>query len=79
MSDEVRITLRLPADVHGAIKTAADKHGRSMNAEIVIRLAGISRSILDARVARLEHWAWGNTPPSRLPSLDEFRARQEQS
>ncbi|WP_162409391.1 Arc family DNA-binding protein [Acuticoccus sediminis] len=37
--DEVRITLRLPNKIRNRLKAAADLNGRSMNAEIVIRLS----------------------------------------
>ncbi|MCW5568189.1 MAG: Arc family DNA-binding protein [Dokdonella sp.] len=37
-TDPIRSQLRLPAGLHEAIKIAAEKSGRSMNAEIVSRL-----------------------------------------
>lgn len=39
---EVRITLRLPDDVRDRIAAAATANGRSMNAEIVARIANSS-------------------------------------
>lgn len=70
---EVRITLRLPADVHHKLQAAAVANGRSLNAEIVAHLRG--GGDLAARLARLEHWAWGDVVPARLPSLSVFAER----
>lgn len=39
---EVRITLRLPDHVHEKIAASATENGRSMNAEIVARIANLS-------------------------------------
>lgn len=38
MNDEVRITLRMPADLRDSILSAASGNERSINAEIVTRL-----------------------------------------
>ncbi|MCX4883638.1 MULTISPECIES: Arc family DNA-binding protein [unclassified Streptomyces] len=38
MDDEVRITLRLPADLHAWLATQAKSARRSLNSEIVYRL-----------------------------------------
>ncbi|MDX3539572.1 Arc family DNA-binding protein [Streptomyces sp. MB09-01] len=38
MDDEVRITLRLPADLHSWLVTQAKSARRSLNSEIVHRL-----------------------------------------
>ncbi|MFC7265899.1 Arc family DNA-binding protein [Streptomyces lutosisoli] len=40
MTDEVRITLRLPADLHAWLVTQAKSARRSLNSEIVYRLEG---------------------------------------
>ncbi len=40
---EIKITVRLPADVHAALVEAAQQHDRSLNSEIV-HLAKISVS-----------------------------------
>ena len=37
-TDEKRITLRLPADVHAAVAQLADQDVRSLNAEILVLL-----------------------------------------
>ena len=34
----INTALRLPTELHGEIRQAADRNGRSMNAEIVARL-----------------------------------------
>jgi hypothetical protein len=36
--DYIKTALRLPPDLHAEIKSAAEYHGRSMNAEILARL-----------------------------------------
>ncbi|MGW6486134.1 Arc family DNA-binding protein [Streptomyces sp. NPDC055056] len=38
--EEVRITLRLPADLHTWLKTQAKTNRRSLNSEIVHRIEG---------------------------------------
>ncbi|GAA2140054.1 Arc family DNA-binding protein [Streptomyces synnematoformans] len=38
MDEEKRVTLRLPAELHEALKSAAEKDRRSINAEIVYLL-----------------------------------------
>lgn len=38
MSDEIRITLRLPVNVHTTVKNSAEKNKRSLNEEIVTAL-----------------------------------------
>ncbi|WP_330309281.1 MULTISPECIES: Arc family DNA-binding protein [unclassified Streptomyces] len=40
MTDEVRITLRLPADLHAWLAAQAKSARRSLNSEIVYRLEG---------------------------------------
>ncbi|MFI6661700.1 toxin-antitoxin system HicB family antitoxin [Streptomyces sp. NPDC050523] len=40
MNDEVRITLRLPADLHAWLVAQAKSARRSLNSEIVYRLDG---------------------------------------
>ncbi|MFK0109154.1 Arc family DNA-binding protein [Streptomyces sp. NPDC091217] len=40
MTDEVRITLRLPADLHAWLAAQAKSARRSLNSEIVYRLDG---------------------------------------
>jgi predicted HicB family RNase H-like nuclease len=40
MDDEVRITLRLPADLHAWLTAQAKAARRSLNAEILHRLEG---------------------------------------
>ncbi|WP_432193333.1 toxin-antitoxin system HicB family antitoxin [Streptomyces sp. bgisy027] len=40
MTDEVRITLRLPADLHAWLVAEATSARRSLNSEIVYRLDG---------------------------------------
>jgi hypothetical protein len=35
MTDEIRITLRLPAGIHATVKSSAENNKRSMNEEIV--------------------------------------------
>ncbi|MER7519341.1 hypothetical protein [Streptomyces sp. NPDC126499] len=40
MTDEVRITLRLPADLHAWLVAQAKLGRRSLNSEIVFRLDG---------------------------------------
>ncbi|MBZ9645221.1 Arc family DNA-binding protein [Streptomyces sp. PSKA30] len=40
MDHEVRITLRLPADLHAWLVTQAKSSRRSLNSEIVYRLEG---------------------------------------
>ncbi|MFC8241124.1 Arc family DNA-binding protein [Streptomyces chartreusis] len=40
MTDEVRITLRLPADLHAWLVAVAKSARRSLNSEIVYRLDG---------------------------------------
>jgi hypothetical protein len=42
--DYIKTALRLPPELHAEIKSAAEYHGRSMNAEIIARLAGTSAS-----------------------------------
>ena len=37
--DYIRTALRLPRDLHGQVKSAAKGAGRTMNAEIIARLA----------------------------------------
>ncbi len=44
--DEIRITLRLPESVRDQLKAASDQSGRSMNAEIVARIADSFRGII---------------------------------
>ena len=39
MSDEVRVTLRLPKPIHAFLATKAREEGRSLNAQIVYGLA----------------------------------------
>jgi len=38
MSDEIRITLRLPVNVHVIVKNSAERNKRSLNEEIVTAL-----------------------------------------
>ncbi|MCF3132502.1 Arc family DNA-binding protein [Streptomyces olivochromogenes] len=40
MNDEVRITLRLPADLHAWLVAQAKSARRSLNSEIIYRLDG---------------------------------------
>lgn len=37
--DFIKTALRLPRELHAEIKSSADFHGRSMNAEIIARLS----------------------------------------
>lgn len=56
MQDEVRITLRLPSQLHGAIKASAEKRKRSMNEEIVTALTDYYQLVggLVDRIERIE-------------------------
>lgn len=56
MQDEARITLRLPGQLHSAIKASAEKRKRSMNEEIVTALAEYYQMVggLADRVERIE-------------------------
>jgi len=52
--DYIKTALRLPPDLHAEIKSAAEYHGRSMNAEIIARLAAATAGpvTLDTLVAQ---------------------------
>lgn len=52
MENEIRITLRLPADLHGDIVAIADRYKTSLNGQIVTMLRQWFSN--DARFAELE-------------------------
>ena len=45
--DYIKTALRLPRELHAEIKDAAEYHGRSMNAEIIARLATAGVTLSD--------------------------------
>lgn len=50
----IRTALRLPPDLHARVHEAADKAGRSFNAELIARIAASFDTGLEDRIARLE-------------------------
>lgn len=46
--------LRLPPELAGEIKEAAERHGRSMNAEIIARLQKSPLEAISERLDRME-------------------------
>lgn len=59
-TDEVRVTIRLPADLHQMVKNAAVTDRRSLNAEVV--------TLLEIAMAVVQRPAG-----SPAPTVDEFR------
>lgn len=56
LQDEyIRTALRLPPELHQRIHQAADKAGRSFNAELIARISGsFDSQSIEARLASIE-------------------------